>query len=186
MCPFQSRISIKEKLFIQVLVFLAIQKFWNLMDSAKKVSSGFVSVFSIPVVLFSTKIGNGNCRWLAIKFQNEYLNVFFLIFDNNLWKRLSVFLHQFSTEFLMGIINVVGSYAYQAVRNIRLWTHEHIHGLNSSLLGPQPRPEGSYKIGSVRPVCPSICLSFRLSVSFLRIGSLAHFLKLSMVLGAHI
>ena len=34
-----------------------------------------------------------------------------------------------------------------------------------SLLEPQPRPEGSYKIGSVR-------LSFRMSVSFIRIGSL--------------
>ena len=33
------------------------------------------------------------------------------------------------------------------------------------LLDPQPRPEGSYKIGSVRP-------PFRLSVSFLGIGSL--------------
>ena len=37
------------------------------------------------------------------------------------------------------------------------------------LLDPRPRPEGSYKIGSVLPsVRPSFCLS----VSFLRIGSL--------------
>ena len=50
------------------------------------------------------------------------------------------------------------------------------------VLHPQPWLEGSYKIGSV-------CLSFRpslcLSVSFFGIGSLV-FLKLSIVLGAHI
>ena len=44
----------------------------------------------------------------------------------------------------------------------------------SSFLDPRPRPEGS-----VRP-------SFRLSVSFFGIGSLVFFLKLSIVLGAHI
>ena len=34
-----------------------------------------------------------------------------------------------------------------------------------NILYPWPQPEGPYKIGSA-------CLSFRLSVSFLRIGSL--------------
>ena len=44
------------------------------------------------------------------------------------------------------------------------------------LLDPLPRPEGSYKIGSVNP---SFCLTFRLSVSFLRIGSLVFFWNLA-------
>ena len=40
-------------------------------------------------------------------------------------------------------------------------------------MDPQPRPEGSYEIGSVRlSIFPSGRPSFNLSVSFLRIGSL--------------
>ena len=41
------------------------------------------------------------------------------------------------------------------------------------LLHPQPRPEGSCKIGSV---CPSFCPPFRLFISFLEIGSFFLFL----------
>ena len=41
------------------------------------------------------------------------------------------------------------------------------------LLDPQPGPEGCYKTGSVcLSFCPSFHLSFRLSISFLGIGSL--------------
>ena len=49
-------------------------------------------------------------------------------------------------------------------------------------LNPWLWPEGSYEVGSV---CLSFHPSFSLSISFLRRGSLV-FLKLSMVLGAHI
>ena len=42
-------------------------------------------------------------------------------------------------------------------------------GISEYLLDPRPRPEGSYKIGCLRP---SFRPSFHLSVSFLRIASL--------------
>ena len=47
-------------------------------------------------------------------------------------------------------------------------------------LNPRPQPEGSYKIGSV---CPPVLPSVR---KFSRDWLISFFLKLSMVLGAHI
>ena len=54
------------------------------------------------------------------------------------------------------------------------------------LLDPQHRSEGSYKIGFCPSVFLSAHLSARLSVSFLRIGSLVFSETQRLVLGAHI
>ena len=73
-------------------------------------------------------------------------------------KRLS-FITQFKIEFLLRLPVVVVEKCLEKCLGIEIFDIYQMKGLDL-FLDPQQLPEGSCKIGSVRPsVCPSICLA---------------------------
>ena len=101
----------------------------------------------------------------------------------NFWLKFSL-LYKFSFLSYSILKIVIFSWVVEFLENISafslkqdlVYSHQ---SFAEERLYPWPMPEGSYKIGSV-------CPSFRLPVSFLGIGLLVFFLKLSIKLRAHI